>query len=99
MESTEYEFPQGMNRPPPSSTDGGEDREGEVEGQLEETEGSRIDGGQDREGEVEGHLEESEGESDNETESDSEITEDRQRATRVLVKPEPKPERYASYAL
>lgn len=98
MESTEYEFPQGMNRPPPSSTDGGEDREGEVEGQLEDTKGSSTDSGQDRGGEAEGHLEESEGESDDETESDSENTEDWQRATRVLIKPEPKPERYASYA-
>ena len=39
MQSTEYEFPQGMDRTPPSSTDSGQVREGEVEGDLEEAEG------------------------------------------------------------
>ena len=39
VERIEYEFPQGMEPPPTSSTDCGKDRKGEVEGDSEETEG------------------------------------------------------------
>ncbi|KAK0516168.1 hypothetical protein JMJ35_000771 [Cladonia borealis] len=82
MIDTEYEFPQGMNRPKTSSTNGGRDREAEVEGHLEDIE--------------EQGNNEARSNREDEEEDDYDDEENWQRATRVLVKPEPGD--YASWA-
>ena len=73
VERIEYEFPQGMQPPPTSSTDRGKDRKGEVEGDSEETE----------------RESDNEAQSNCEEEDDWDKEEAWRRATRVLVKPEP----------
>ena len=73
VERTEYKFPQGMEPPPTSNTDGGKDHKGEVEGDSEETEGES----------------DNEAQSNYEKEDDWDKEEAWRRATRVLVKPEP----------
>ena len=82
MTYTKYEFPQGMNRPQTSSTNGGRDCEAEVEGHLEEIE--------------EHGNNEARSNREDEEEDGYEDEENWQRATRFLVKPEP--ENYASWA-
>ena len=82
MTDTEYEFPQGMNRPQTSSTNGGRDCEAEVEGHLEEIE--------------EQGNNEARSNREDEEEDGYEDEGFWQRAARMIVKPEPGD--YASWA-